>query len=228
MSRRQRHLAPRHMGAIVAYDARYISGVSNGSPVDQWSDRSGNSKHALGTGTQRPTMESVSVGGQPSLIFDGTDDRLTASTAWTDGGSLSIVALSLRSGAGNFGRIIDATVRILFYNQAAGFLRYTSTAVNSDFLSGSDTIGVWRIASVSHSSGSAPLLRVNGAASGSPGAVSNIAVSNLDLYIGNRLTSDRGIDGKIACIVGFPVALSLPLLRRLEQSIAASFKIACS
>lgn len=49
----------------------------NGSTVSQWSDKSGNGRHATqATATNQPTYVSSAINAKPALSFDGTNDFL--------------------------------------------------------------------------------------------------------------------------------------------------------
>jgi len=80
MRARQRHLKSKSLAATAAYDARYITGISDGSVVSTWSDLSGNGKDATqSTNSLRPLYKTAIIGGQPTIRFDGTDDQFTHS-----------------------------------------------------------------------------------------------------------------------------------------------------
>ena len=62
-----------------ASDDTSITHTSNA--VSQWSDKSGNSKHATqSTADNKPTRTSSALNGKSVITFDGTNDYLTAST----------------------------------------------------------------------------------------------------------------------------------------------------
>jgi len=61
------------------YDAEQITGLSNGDPVTQWDDVSGNDRHLVqSTGANQPTFQTGLVNGRPGVRFDGVNDRLRA------------------------------------------------------------------------------------------------------------------------------------------------------
>ena len=70
--------------AHVVYDARL--GVTNdgSGKCSGWADQSGGSHHAVqGTSSRRPTISTT--GGKASLLYDGTDDVMTATLSTTSG-----------------------------------------------------------------------------------------------------------------------------------------------
>ncbi len=58
-------------------DAGAIAGASDGDPIGQWSDLSGNAHHASQTDPARqPVYVADAAGGRPALFFDGADDGM--------------------------------------------------------------------------------------------------------------------------------------------------------
>jgi hypothetical protein len=52
----------------------------NGSTVSAWADQSGNGNNfSQGTASKQPTFTTNVLNGRPSVLFDGTDDDMTAS-----------------------------------------------------------------------------------------------------------------------------------------------------
>jgi hypothetical protein len=68
-----------------AADASTI--VLNGANVNQWRDKSGNSRHFVqGTSSLQPAYSTTGWGTQPAIVFDGVDDELPAVSNWTGTG----------------------------------------------------------------------------------------------------------------------------------------------
>ena len=67
---------------VARYDAADLSSISlSGSDVTQWSDVSGNARHATqSTSTFRPKSGTRTINGLNAIDFDGTDDRLNANS----------------------------------------------------------------------------------------------------------------------------------------------------
>lgn len=77
-------------GGSLALWLTHVTGVS-GSPVDTWSDQSGNGSDATAISSFRPTYTSGT-----GVIFDGTDDVIQASDAVTlDASTTLIVGISV-------------------------------------------------------------------------------------------------------------------------------------
>lgn len=54
--------------------------VLTSGKVSQWSDQSGNNNHLLqASASKRPTVVSADINGKDSILFDGSDDNMTAS-----------------------------------------------------------------------------------------------------------------------------------------------------
>jgi hypothetical protein len=126
--------------------------------------------------------------------------------------------------------VADCVARQLLFVEGSSIARYQSSGGTVDFGSGTGAAGSWGIISVNHQNGSAPILAVNGTASGSPGSITNGAstANGVTLVIGNRVAGDRGLNGQIAAFIGFPSAISNALAKRMTHSLATSFKIAAS
>lgn len=75
--------------AIAQYDARALTGYSDGDPVNTWPDEGGNYDV---TGTA-PTFRSSGINGNPSVEFDGSDDVLSATFNSTESQPNTIAAV---------------------------------------------------------------------------------------------------------------------------------------
>jgi hypothetical protein len=65
----------------------------NGSAVSQWSDKSGNNRHATqSTGSLQPAYTTAGLNGLNVVTFDGSDDYLEASATYLQGKSLHSVS----------------------------------------------------------------------------------------------------------------------------------------
>jgi len=79
MRARHRHFNPRHAGAIAAYDARFISGLSDGNNVSTWASRTGSNDATQETGGNQPTYETNEINGNPVVLFNGSTEQLVIS-----------------------------------------------------------------------------------------------------------------------------------------------------
>lgn len=241
MRARQRHFKPKSAGASIAFDSRYISGVSDGSTVQTWSDLSGNGRDASqATAGARATYKTAIQGGCPVLRFDG-GDHYTAS--FVTGTAYSVYAVAKRSGSvsnpfGNATFILGAGVaanttetryHIAYVDDSGGLFQLyaenlvtTTTPRNDSFNvhSGSSAIGSGDQKQFLNGANenTASVAGLDGVTSGTVRFV--IAATPWDAAY--QLIGDIGL------IQAYEAAHSAPLRRRLEQSAAYSFKIACS
>lgn len=78
------HDGPPTRGLIVWYSADLLMGQggalpSDGAAVSEWKDLSGNGHHLRqGSAAFQPVFKTDAIKGLPSVVFDGRDDRLTA------------------------------------------------------------------------------------------------------------------------------------------------------
>lgn len=61
-------------------DARIGSSLTIGTGVSQWTSQSGNVNYTEGTGSAQPLYNLAGLDGSPAVVFDGVNDRLTATT----------------------------------------------------------------------------------------------------------------------------------------------------
>jgi hypothetical protein len=84
-------------GAALLYEADSITGLSDGDPISQWDDESGNAKHLTASGSARPTYRAEDGGdGLPYLEFDGTDDALSVTGLTSYTGTVISIYLVMR------------------------------------------------------------------------------------------------------------------------------------
>lgn len=89
-------------GLVLWFDANDLSAVGDGNPVGTWSDKSSSGNDATATTTQRPLYKSNGIGtGLPSVLFDGTDDRMSLGSTQvvSGGGTMFAVYKKVTSGA---------------------------------------------------------------------------------------------------------------------------------
>ncbi len=91
--------SPADLPSLVAwYKADQIS-LSDGDPVAQWDDLSGNTRHLVqATGAAKPTYKTAIVNGLPVVRFDGVDDYLrhTAGGDFVTGTTLTVAVVHVR------------------------------------------------------------------------------------------------------------------------------------
>lgn len=244
MRARQRHLNPKAAGATVVFDSRYITGLSDGSNVSSWSDRSGNSKNAT-TASNYPTYETDGQGGNPVVRFvRESSQRLACSSSAYSGSGSKFLMVAYKStitgtynsvAAGQSGQIF--AFGIWFQIQA----RNDAVAVGDPFMScyglpnstqnnKSTPDNIWKVATGAYD-GTTLFTRKNSAQIDSVATATTNNTQNSVFRIGcadDNGTLNNFWGGDIAYIAAGPMTYSVPTLRRLEHAMGLSFKIACS
>ncbi len=228
MRARQRHFNPAHAGAGGVYDSRYIT-FANGAEVDTWTSRTGSNSATQATSANRPLYRTNEINGNPAVEFDGSNDRLVTSSVATSSTSYTIY-LFIRN---------DSTsgIRVYLHNgdsasNGYGFTR-TDTGLRSVLTGGRgfNTFGAttttWQLWTASQTSGTAPSAWVNGT-SQTVSATSPLTVGTPTGSVMIGSDGSNPTDGMIASVIIFGSNLSASLRRRVEQSVAISFKHAIS
>jgi hypothetical protein len=95
---------PAYLGASLALwlDAEDTDSITlNGSNVAQWSDKSGNDRHATqATAANQPTYTASAYAGKPALTFDGVNNNLEVNYNYS-GDKATIYAVVSRLGGGS-------------------------------------------------------------------------------------------------------------------------------
>ena len=238
MRARHRHLNAKAAGASVVLDSRYITGLSDGSNVSSWSDRSGNSNNAT-TASNYPTYETNEQAGNPVVRFvSSSSTRLSCSSAaFTGSGSRFLMAAYKSTSTGTY------------INTAAGQGAANTTgtwftmAARTQFATGDPYIGgfgadtqnnkstpdnAWKVGTGAYN-GTTLFTRKNAVEIDSVARTLN---TNNSVF---RVGHDDGAGtlqefwgGDIAYIAAGASTYSVPLLRRLEHAMGLSYKIACS
>ena len=233
MRARQRHLNPRAAGATLVLDARLITGLSDGTGVQTWSDVSGGGNDATqATSGLRPLYKTAVQGGQPGLLFDGTNDSMSSAYAPTSG-DVTVFALFKPDSPPAFSRIVDKDYGNGFWfgkdgsasdPKYGGGCRQTSSpfgvfltmdATASHVMSGSRSSTTWTITDETKATGSATVI--------------STAFSTEKIWIGINSFGNAWWKGHIFAVSYFHnLALSSPLLRRMFHAYGFSYKIASS
>lgn len=238
--RRMRHLDASRAGAAVVLDARYIAG-SDGDLLSSWTDRTGNGYTPTATTTQRPTLKLAQTAGQPVVRFDGAATvMIAAANLQMDQHTIIVLAKS-----GTRAAPTQHFVRKGFGTPSLNWgLRRTDASSALSFVQGGSTNYL-----VSHPmSGSSYVVlthrfdRINVSAATNGAAFTNTAntnpvpVTDVRFCVGAGPFHDNSIpssftahlDGDIAQLVMFPVALSPFMRKRFEHAAARSFGVACA
>jgi hypothetical protein len=233
MRARQRHLNPKAAGATLVLDARLITGLSDGTGVQTWSDASGGGNDATQTTSGfRPLYKTAVQGGQPGVLFDGTDDSMATAYAPTSG-DVTVFALFKPNTPPAFSRILDKDFTNGFWfgkdgsasdPKYGGGCRQTSSpfgnfltmdATTSHVMSGSRSSTTWTITDETKTTSSS--------------TVSSTAFNTTIIRVGITNANSQRWKGHIFAVSYFHnLALSSPLLSRMFHAYGFSYKIASS
>jgi hypothetical protein len=223
LNRRHRHFNPASAGATIALDARTLTGLADGDPVATWTGRAGTSNSPTSSGGARPSYRVSVQGGQPGV-------RFASGSNYMDGAAVSISSVTLVivakwSSLATFNNMVSnlSGGRESLFSAGGSNLNAFD---GSGFFAGSGTVtqSVGFIASQTWSgssidmwlSGVADMTRTISRPSGSAA------------YQIGAFESGYGLDGEIYAIAVVPSVASAALRRRIEQSLAFSFRIACA
>jgi hypothetical protein len=243
MRSRHRHFSYKAAGASLALDTRYISGTSDGSTVQTWSDISGNARDATqATAGSRATYKTAIQGGNPILRFDGGDFY---NATFVTGTAYSIYIVYKRSGS-NANAFDNATLVAsagttggtaanqrryqLYYDSASGgrFGLFTNATV-SNFITRNDNFNIHSVTAAVGSGDQEYLLNGGSRQTASVSGQSGVTSGSVRMTVGaSSWDNVLQFVGDMGLLIAFETAQSSSLRRRLEQSAAYSFKIACS
>jgi hypothetical protein len=239
MRARQRHLNPKAAGAALVLDARYITGLNNNDAVTTWPDRSGNAYDPTqSTGFQRPVYKTNQISGNPVITFDGSNDYLSFGTPLDFTGFVVVVKTSTTAPNKTFlgVRTTQAGVFASHYCQLGNPARTTTWyRLTTGGLFGA-TAGVVTSGTASIVSGSrsdtALKVALNGVF-GTEGTTSNpLSDVSTTTFVGAGWYNNAIVDywaGDLASVIGITGTRPTDgLLKRLQNSSALSYKIACS
>jgi hypothetical protein len=222
MNRRHRHFNPASAGATLALDARDASrSYADGAAVTTWTGKAGSA-----TGTV-PTMDVDGLNGLPAVSFPGTG-AMSHSVSGVAGPYAWIVALQITGSLSGYRGIAAAT---------------DTTAVGSMILSNALIDNVWGSyagpgnpanANSTLASGDKVILSMIDEAAGGGAFFRNGATDGT--WTGNSFGQSSHIGGdsgqetpmKLGAVVLLLSSISAALRRRIEQSLAFSFRIACA
>lgn len=242
MRARHRHFKPRSVGASLGLDARFISGLSNGSAVSTWSDLSANANDASqATGANQPVYTTNVSGGAPGVKFDGSNDNMRCASYIGLTQLTYIVAVNMVSA--------NTTSRHIFHqgNYETYTPNYNSWALskggasntfevgnynnpNSGGVRGTTTIplGSQQVTGIINDSGVTRII-YNGIQEGT-----NTSVT-ISMNTGTRPTLGKAGEGNVAYFDGYILSILLTstvlnsaLRRKIEHANAYSFKFASS
>jgi hypothetical protein len=252
MRKRQRHLNKSLRETACAFDSRFLSGFSDGSAVDTWTDLSSNSRNATqATSGSRPVYKTAIQGGNPVVRFDGSDDVLSTA-AFANPTEVSAVMVAKANSwhltttpyrpianhghnTGNFDTIGISLCYLAGQSVVdwalgdgiawgSGYLATRPPRAIGPISSGSD----FRIVSTVFWT-SLSRMYFNGVRTSTrKETTGTIASFNKAFDVGGTPGSGDRWSGDIAAVIYYTSNIGDPMRVRIERAQALSFKIACS
>ena len=237
MHRRSRHLNARHAGAELVLDARRISGLNHNDSISTWRDVSGKGRDATqGTGTKQPTYKTNQLNGQPICDFDGGDGLATASYSfpvvqtstvlfktstncivYERGASLSAVGATYLYTTTSSATGVNSSGGISAKNLSANWGSDSTWKLATESYNGTHETNTLSISGISQSLTTFSGFNNDGTGSGS-----------FATNVGARTNaSSLFLTGGIAFLM-MATFVNPSLKKRIEHSVAFSFKIRCS
>lgn len=221
MGRRVRHLNPVQTGAVMALDSRFIVGVASGATLPTWSTRPGGADGA--TAVIAPTFQENVQAGNPGVLFNGTAQGMATLTAMTNPFTIFYAGRSLTAGPNSGSRHVQSVNMnsLIGYNRPsfAVFSGSSTTCEDTTIFPG-ELPGVGNL-----SVGSGSQWRMNG--------VDRTTNSLGTGDFGIAALARGGLAGESDNFYAFQLLLfssvvPIPLMKRLEQASAFSFRIPIS
>jgi hypothetical protein len=189
-----------------AWWVRADLGITIGTGVSAWADQSGNgADFSQGTGSAQPTFSASAVNGQPSVIGDGVNDRLSATLARAAPGTQSFYLWFLL-------RQVAWSVNRQVYNDGAGVLHQSATtprlrsnnAVNSTE-NAAATVGDFKFIEVYFSNSVADYVRIGATAVTGVNTGNSAGTGTVNLFGNNAGTVCSAVEiCEAGCHLGTP------------------------
>jgi hypothetical protein len=235
MRARHRHFTHKAAGAVVAYDARYLT-ESDGTALQTWTDRTGGYNAAEDTSTKRPLVKTGTNGinGMTALQFDGTNDDLQAASVPLNTFITLVVCGKFTTAKPFFfEHSSDTTPNSGFYFYGSNgnsweFYRGTnlhSASGSTGWFGSSNAIGSLRYDGSGNYRKDGGTALANNTVSGS--SRTNSSVTDAFNICSRNRTAVFG-EGLLGTLAIYDGAASDSMLKRLEHAAAYSFKIACN
>lgn len=237
MHRRARHLKGSSIGCNLQLDGRYLTD-SDGTAVSSWADRSSNSYSATqATSTKQPVVKTNANGinGSTAVSFDGTNDGLSVASYVNSSDMYVVFAVKMTTASMIFEHSpnLNSNDGFFVYGQSgnnfsirrAGSAGYNITGTNN-WLGTSPAV-----ASCIYSTSNGGNYYLDGSVItkvGENGSISTPSNTTNTLYIMTRADSALFTSGLLGAVIIGSGILSSSLRIRIQQSMAFSFKIACS
>jgi hypothetical protein len=238
MGRRCRHLNMGAAGMGLHLDPRFISGVSNGAAISTWNDRSPNANNATESGSTRPTYQTAAQGGSPVVRFaEASSQKMTCgSSAFSGANQRVLIAAYKSTGTGSFVHNICGESNLEVPGTWFMMQARTIGATGDPYIAGyfADTTNnattpdnQWKVATAAWD-GSSMFARKNGVQVDV--TTQSLNTVNTPFRIGYTFATlaVEFHDGDIGTIAAGQRSYSLPIVKRIEHSIAYSYKLPCS
>ncbi|HTG44559.1 MAG TPA: LamG-like jellyroll fold domain-containing protein, partial [Verrucomicrobiae bacterium] len=223
---------------------RADAGVAlSGSAVSQWSDQSGNNRHALqATSASQPLLSNSALNGLPALRFDGVNDFLafTLPINGLNGMSIFLVGANSQNQSGGG---THAEKAALFWNETAGWgtayltpfqstvnMRFGTTQANNQILySRPSSAGTAFTLTEAIKNGTTDTLYINGSnVVNQGGKFSSIAGCRDTANIGRGYNDNSFFAGDIAELLIYTRALGAGERTTVEQYLGAKYGLSVS
>ncbi len=233
MRARQRHFKYRSIGPRAAYDARYISGLSDGAAVSSWSDLSGNGFTATqGTTARQPSYKTAAIGGSPSVRFDGAGDNLAHSITNNSTHTSFVVLNRLSAQTGDRGIAsvgLAGSGNMVLLMRGAGTDRWATYTTTYAYDSTAISVSSPCILTSNDNAGGGGAFFFGGNADGTwTGDSISQGLNHLGGYYTVSPAIDQTSNIDLGAFVMTSATLSNPLRKLVQNTLAYSFKIACS
>lgn len=246
MHRRSRHLNPRFAGASLVLDARHINQANN-TALDVWPDKSGNGNNASKYSTA-PTFKTGQQGGQPVVSFINQGGMTCTSGLGGSTSQITIIAalksFSYNGNAGGGGGIISQGANNVFTQDF--LVARTSTIFFFEFDSGTNGSGSLNAPGAGNQiqtilyngAGATDAERLRFAFNGTsqtltynytvPASINPSGGYHIAQYAAAATSAAWYLTGDMCSLFLIKEAINESLRKRLEQSQAFSFKLACA
>lgn len=209
------------------YSDAGVTLAADTNTVQQWNDQSGNARNlSQGTAGARPTYRTGIRNGLPVVRFGGaTDDDFMIGVALSNfftAGAKTAIGVVMQANSALHVIIGDATAAAdTRMRLSSGLVEYTNDDGAADTVTLAATAANYHIATWLHSSGSIYVGATDTrTASMSTVASGNTSTLTADLWLGSEAAGANFLDGDIAELAIFNVALSEADRKQIEKYLA--------
>lgn len=209
------------------YAATGTGGANNGfgGTVATWVDKSGSGFNVTNaTPSQQPTYTLGGLNGKNILTFDGTQDKLTNTSAVIPGNDYTAFVVFNRTTASGRDGVFElgagGSRNALFVNNSSSKLGYyiNGTFVNS---TSNYVANTYEMVSITHDTSTFGLWR-NGVSDGG-GTYGSARVSTTGIYVGDDSSSGDQLQGNIAELIVYDFDLTTDQRRDVENYLASKW-----